>query len=306
MSYAPGRQYGILNGMKDRIRVISLGMAALGLRLFSQVAPAVAGRCAAFVWFTPMRKPAGPRQAELAASSEVTMVRGLRLRSWGPADGPRTVFVHGWGGRWDQGEALIRAMVADGCRVSAFDFPGHGESRGLSTDVGRWIKVLKAMDFGEASVFVCHSFGFTAVANAVLEGVPARGVVAINPPLGLPFFVEAFRRRVKVALRVVPHLVKAIERRVPRVREITAVPLEDLSRRVALLYVADKSDREVPFEMHRQAMAVLGERFVATEGLGHNRVLGSERLVELVRRFVAEGQDHRRLEANARPEAVLR
>ncbi len=293
--------------MKDPVRLISLKLADLGLRLFADIAPAVAGRCAAHLWFTPLRKAAGPRQAELAASAQVGMAGGLRVRSWGPAEGPRVVFVHGWGGRWDQGEAVIRALVAEGCRVSAFDFPGHGESPGLSTDVGQWIRVLQAMDVGPAPVFVCHSFGFAAVANAVLGGVPARGVVAINPPLGLPFFVEAFRRRARLPLQVVPHLVRAIERRVPRVREITAVPVEALAKTAPLLYVADRSDREVPFEMHRRAMEGLGKRFVVTEGFGHNRVLGSERLIEVVTAFVAEVQgDQRCLDAKARPDPVLR
>lgn len=276
-------------GMKDPVRLISLRLADFGLRLFSDIAPAFAGRCAAFLWFTPLRKAPGPRQAELAAASAVTMVKGLRLRSWGPADGPGVVFVHGWGGRWDQGEALIRALVAEGCRVSAFDFPGHGESPGLSTDVGRWTRWLATADFGPAPVFVCHSFGFIAVANAILgQGVRARGVVAVNPPLGFAFFVEAFRRRARLKLTVAPHLVRMIERRVPHVRTLTAVPVEDLARRVPLLYIADRSDREVPFSMHRRAMEALGERFVATEGLGHNRVLGSERLIEVVRRFVVD------------------
>jgi pimeloyl-ACP methyl ester carboxylesterase len=269
----------------------------LGLRLFSNLAPVIAGSCAAFIWFTPVRRPPGPRQAELAAASSVVKVDGLRLRSWGPIDGPRVVFVHGWGGRWDQGEALIRALVAEGCRVSAFDFPGHGESPGLSTNISQWIAVLKGFDFGPSPVFISHSFGFVAVANAVLDGLPARGVVAINPPLGFPFFIEAFRRRARLALAVVPHMVRAIERRVPRARGLTAVPVVALARRVPLLYVADRSDREVPFSMHRVAMESLGERFVATEGLGHNRVLGSARLIEAVRAFVAEDQTRRVSEA---------
>ncbi len=282
--------------MKDRIRLISLSLAALGLRLFSNAAPAIAGHCAAFIWFTPLRKAPDTHQAERATQSAVTVVRGLRVRSWspkdgGPPDGPRVVFVHGWGGRWDQGQALIRALVAEGCRVSAFDFPGHGESPGLSTDIAQWIDWLATADFGPAPVFICHSFGFTAVANAVLRrNVPARGVVAINPPLGFPFFIEAFRRRARLNLTVVPHLIRLIERRVPQVRTLTSVPIEDLSARVPLLYVADRNDREVPFAMHRQAMEILGKRFVATEGTGHNRILTSTRLIEVVSGFVTEVQ----------------
>ncbi len=277
--------------MTDRIRNISLGLAAWGLRLLSGPAPRLAGHCAAFLWFTPLRKAADAHQAGLVAQSNVTWVRGLRLRSWGPENGPRVVFVHGWGGRWDQGALLIRALVAEGCRVSAFDFPGHGESPGLRTDIQQWIDWLAAADFGPAPVFVCHSFGFIAGANAVLgRGVAAGGVVAINPPLGFPFFVEAFRRRARISLKVVPHFVRLIEKRVPAVRTITAVPVEALSARVPLLYVADRNDREVPFAMHRSAEALLGERFVATEGLGHNRILGSERLLAVVRAFVVEVQ----------------
>ena len=277
--------------MTDPVRLITLRLAGLGLHLLSDIAPAQAGQCAAFIWFTPVRKAADACHAEWAAQSTVSVIGGLRLRSWGRLDGPHVVFVYGWGGRWDQGYALIRGLVAEGCRVSALDFPGHGESPGLSTDVAAWIDALAACDFGPAPVFVCHSFGFTAAANAVLRrGVAARGLVAINPPLGFPFFVEAFRRRSRLSLTVVPHLVRAIERRVPQVRTLTTVPIEALSRHVPLLYIVDRSDREVPFPMHRVAMETLGERFVTTESLGHNRILGSKQLLEAVKAFVVEVQ----------------
>lgn len=294
--------------MDTRFRLISLRLAAGGLRLFSHFAPAIAGRCAAYLWFTPPRRTPSKAYTDLTARSSVTVLRGLKLRSWGPPEGPCVVFVHGWGGRWDQGAALIRALVAEGCRVFAFDFPGHGESRGLSTDIAEWITVLKGFDFGPAPVFVSHSFGFIAAANAVLDGLAAKGVVAVNPPLGFAFFVEAFRRRAGVPLNVVPHFVRRIEQRVPQVRTLTAVPLVALGHKVPLLYIADRSDREVPFSMHRLAAETLGERFVTTEGLGHNRILASERLVGMVKGFVAEVQadGHNRLLANACPEPVLR
>lgn len=294
--------------MDTRVRRISLGLAARGLRLFSNVAPAIAGRCAAYLWFTPTRRPPDKAYTDLTARSSVTITHGLKLRSWGLPEGPCVVFVHGWGGRWDQGVTLIQALVAEGCRVFAFDFPGHGESPGLSTDIAQWIAVLKGFDFGPAPVFVSHSFGFIAVANTVLDGARAKGVIAVNPPLGFAFFVEAFRRRARVPLNVVPHFVRTIERRVPEVRTLTAVPIVELGDKTSLLYIADRSDREVPFTMHRTAMEVLGERFVATEGLGHNRILASARLLALVHRFVAEVQteDQSRLLANACPEPVLR
>lgn len=242
----------------------------------------VKGRLAGIMWFRPPRKAPHEHYVSLSASALSQTLsfgdHGTVVRTWGELNsGPHVVLIHGWAGRWDQFASLIPHLVGRNYVVSAFDFPAHGEAGGMSTDLLQWRSVLRDVQryLGETElVFVCHSFGFTAVAQAILAGeARAKAVIAINPATGLDFLLEAFARKLRLDEDVVPHLARSVESRVPAVRSITDFELDALVRKVPVLYFADRDDRQVPFERHASASRLLGDNFIASEGFGHNRVL---------------------------------
>jgi pimeloyl-ACP methyl ester carboxylesterase len=70
------------------------------------------------------------REIDWQAHLHQREVHGRRLNyvDIGEGEKPAVVFVHGWGGTWQNWLENIRCAAADGRRVVAFDLPGHGHS----------------------------------------------------------------------------------------------------------------------------------------------------------------------------------
>lgn len=263
----------------------------------------VRARLAAWLWFRPLRKPAASTYVTLCDASAVLPIDsavGGPLRIWGTgASGLHVHLVHGWGGRWDQFDALIRACIAAGHTVVAQDFAGHGEAGGSNTDLTLWIAGLcRQLEAAPAMrrVYICHSLGLAPMAYLVAKSAlsPA-AVIAINPPTRFDFMLESFLRKVRLPVSLAPLLEKRVCARVPEARSIADVDIAALAGRLPLLYIADQRDREVPLVEHTAAQHLLGDRFITTRGFGHNRILASALLSEKVSRFLEDQfpTDHR-------------
>ena len=100
------------------------------LRVLSVVAPGVAARVGARLWFAIPR----PRVHEDARKFLATgdrfdaRVKERRVAGWRWGNGPTVILLHGWGGYAGQLSAFVEPLVRSGYQVIAFDAPSHGES----------------------------------------------------------------------------------------------------------------------------------------------------------------------------------
>ncbi len=235
------------------------------------VAPEAGARWGARLWFTPPPPIPLDRLAQPPPGEETGVEldgRTLRATAWG--SGPLVLLVHGWGGRSEQLAALVGPLTASGHRVVAFDAPGHGRSgpgalggrRSTVPEFAAALRAAAAQDGGRVHAVVAHSFGATAAAFAVRLG------------LG-------------------PRVRSRLERRVLRTVGLpwAAFDPSAAARTVAVpptLVVHDRHDREVPFDEGRRVVGAWPDaRLIATDGLGHRRLLRDPGVVEAVARFVA-------------------
>jgi pimeloyl-ACP methyl ester carboxylesterase len=270
--------------------------ARVALRVASALAPGAAAVLAERLWCTiPRGKP-----APAAKPGTVVKITGGVAEVWG--DGPAVYFLHGWGGRRGQFDAFVEPLVHKGYRAVALDAPGHGDAgpgaygqrRGLLTEfceaLGSAIRT-----FGPAYAVVGHSLGGLAITLALLDEMPAERAVVIAPAPDTLAYTVDFARRLGFSEGVRRRFMGRIERRVgrqmsdfdvlARARETEVTPLPPL------LIVHDRNDREVAFEDGR-ALAEAWPRadFVATQGLGHRRILHDPQVVQLVVDHIAEGR----------------
>jgi len=116
-------------------------------------------------------------------------------QSWGPADGPVVVLVHGtgaWSGTWFE---LPQSLAAGGWRVVALDLPPFGMSERVAPAMGfdysrpaQARRVLSVIDaLGDAPVtLVGHSFGAGPALEAAMQSSSrVRRLVLVDPALGL-------------------------------------------------------------------------------------------------------------------------
>ena len=255
--------------------------------------------------FTTPRHHARParERAILATARPFTIDVALRsprwhgqhrqLAAWRWGHGPVVLLVHGWEGRGSQLGALVEPLVAAGLSVVTFDAPAHGDSPGsqlyLTDHADSVVDVVAAI--GPVHAIVAHSFGAAAVLLAQSRGnVDAPRNVMIAPNAVVDDAVAKFARVVALDDRdrttVEAQLAQQSGIGVDSLRLDQLVGVRESS----LLVIHDCGDREVPFEDgQRLAMLWPDAQLVATDGLGHRRILRDPSVIAAVVGAVREG-----------------
>lgn len=229
---------------------------------------------------------------------------------WGR--GPTVVLAHGWHGRASQFATLARELVSEGFRVVAFDAPAHGESRARGTYIGDWLDALTAVQHrhGRLHAVVGHSFGGLAAVVAVMGGLEAERVVTVSAPADGDALLEQFQAQLRYDDDIAEQLRVGFARRFfpdePDVLGRLSGIGRPLPAGVELLVAHDERDPAMPFrEAVRLVRAHPGSSLLATEGLGHNRILTADVFLDAVLAFVG-GSDVVRAGGRTPPVARLR
>jgi pimeloyl-ACP methyl ester carboxylesterase len=208
----------------------------------------------------------------------------------------RVLVTHGWRSRTEFMRAPIEALVAQGYRVYALDFPGHGASSGRRLDLKLAVEAVKAASdwFGPFLAIVGHSFGGAVAVNAAagsIEGVeaaPTARIVTIASPTVMEDIFDGFGDIVGLAPHSLRHMKASVNAEAGR-------PLSDFNSRALLtampvesLLIHSRDDREVaPY--HAELVAGAGKHVTLEwlDGLGHRRVLTDARVVRSIVQFVS-------------------
>lgn len=275
----------------DRSKIMLSTLRPL-MRGFSHLAPRMATRVASAIFLRPPRATMPWRERWWATEAEEMSVLygGGRLAAWrwGWGSGRKVLLVHGWGGRGLQLGALAEPLMEAGFDVIAYDAPGHGQSSGSRSSLPAMADAVGTMarSLGGVDAIVAHSFGASACTNALARPQTAPEVqrlVYLAPATDMIGLTEQFTHLVGFGPHIAPRLRRGIERRF-------GVPFEEwqslgIARRMQhpLLVVHDRQDREVSFaEGDALSQAWPGAELLATDGLGHRRILRQPSVVERI------------------------
>lgn len=224
--------------------------------------------------------------------------RGADVDTYEWGEGTRVVVLaHGWDGRAAQFSRLVREFVVEGYRVVSFDAPAHGSSAGRRTYLVDWLDVFTVLQqrHGRFEAMIGHSFGGLATLVGAAGGTDAARIVTIAAPADADLLLRQFQGMlgysdaVSAAMRE-----RFASRYFPGERDPFAwlsTVRRPLPAAVPLLVVHDEGDRVVPFgESARIATANPGARLLATTGLGHNRILAADVVLDAVVDFVTSPQ----------------
>lgn len=281
----------------------------LAYRASAALAPSLAVLWAERMFLTPPRAT-HPESAffdliDAQCTYVVSKGRHIATWRWGPSDAPAVVLAHGWGGRASQMRAFVMRLAAAGFRVIAYDQPAHGRSEGEVTGLPDFADALAAVaaHHGGVQAVIAHSLGGAGAAIAIAQGLSVRRTVLISPPSDLLGHSRRFARWFRIPERVRRAMQAAVEERYGvRWAELETHRLAPRLDSEALV-IHDRDDRVVPF---RQGVALAqawpGARLLATEGLGHGRILEDEGVSRAAVEFIA---GHSRVASPAAPQVPV-
>ena len=216
--------------------------------------------------------------------------RGVDVDTYEWGAGTRTVVLaHGWNGRASQFSMLVRELVNDGYRVVAFDAPAHGASGGRRTYLVDWLDVFGALQerYGAFDAMVGHSFGGLATLVGAAGGIDAGRVVTIAAPADADLLLSQFQGMLGYSDAVAAGMRERFASRYfpgePDPFAWLSTVRRPLPAGLPLLVAHDHGDRVVPFgEAGRIVAANPGSQLLATRGLGHNRILTDDAVLDAV------------------------
>ncbi|MET4095787.1 esterase/lipase [Arthrobacter sp. UYCu712] len=271
----------------------------VAMRLLDAVSPYIAARLAS-VLFWHLGRPSSVRAVdreihESAAVEQVVFGRtAVTVYTWGTGNSV-ILLVHGWRSRASRFSHLVKALMSRGHMIVSFDAPGHGASGKGPSNVVEWAGIIRELEarYGHFDAVVGHSFGVLAAFHAVRMGITTGRMVTIAGVHSLEHLVTSFTRVIRLPTR-------ARVRFRDRINQLVLVDssfewgqivsqLDSDSSWMPLLVVHDSSDAVVGIDQagliadgHAGSASVL-----YTEGLGHNRVLADQRVVDAVTEFVS-------------------
>lgn len=255
------------------------------LTLSERVWPALAVRGAYRVFGTPLPSKWLHRRQPDLARWRITRLpfEDASLTLYQPPPGPHgpvVVLLHGWGGYAAQMLPLAQALSAQGLRPLLVDLPAHGRSEGSTSNLPQFARAIdylvarQQQQGHEVRAVVAHSLAANAAAHAASRGTPMDRLVLLAPPASPHEYTRLFAHVFGLHEGTRAAMQKLIEARegilMPQFEPAAVGPRV----RVPTLVVHDRGDSINRFaDGQAYAHAVRGAQLLATEGLGHRKIL---------------------------------
>ena len=208
--------------------------------------------------------------------------------------GPVALLLHGWGGHARQMLPLADTLADQGMRVVMVEMPAHGRSRGATSNLPQFARVIeyvvaRLMQEGHhIGAVVAHSLAANAAAYAASRGTPMDRLVLLAPPASPHEYTRLFAHVFGLHEGTRAAMQKLIEAREGILMPQFEPAAVGARVRIPTLVVHDRQDSINRFaDGVAYCEAIAGAHLVATEGLGHRRILKDETVLREVAAFMA-------------------
>lgn len=286
-------------------------LVRVGFRLASHIAPRHTGRAAFRLFCSPMRSTAlSAGERRLAAHMRPLVdtaeqcgighpdgtVRAYRWRHRGNRPLGRVMLVHGWTASTLVMAAFVQPLLDRGFEVVALDLPAHGKSSGrlLTLPIGARALQAVADRYGPLTGVITHSIGSSVTLLAMEGGAPLDRrleiprMVMIAAPNRLDKVTSSFGDLIGLSHSARSSLDEEILR-VAR-RPLAEFRSDRLLQRTGTeaLVIHDEDDEYVDFASAEAIVAANpGARLLATNGLGHRRIIIDGQVVQAATDYLA-------------------
>ena len=284
----------LTHALKATERSLILSAIRTSVRLGSVVAPDRTAQSVARRFFETAR-PTLERQRFRGAKPQVGLQAvpdgKITTFRWGAVGrAPTVLLMHGWNGWAQQMEDFVAPLRQRGFAVLAFDHVAHGLSDGNRTSLPVMIRSTEAVMAATDRIVgaIAHSLGAAALASVLASTRrELAGATLIAPPSDPRPYLTGMARMLGTPERLLPAIHTQAE-------AFAGVPFDRLvmrpwlARRIRtpLLVAHDVDDREVPIAHGYAYTMGTRARLIATDGLGHTRILRDRHVVDSAVDFV--------------------
>lgn len=263
-------------------------------KILNAVSPFFATRFAARLFLTPFRYKLPKREMEMDRSSQKERVtvpsirREIVVYHYGQGE-RKILLVHGWSGRGTQLSVMAEALKDQGFGIVSFDAPGHGRAPGKISMMPFFTQAALHLEtlYGPFDAVIGHSLGGMASLRAVKEGMNPRRLVIIGTGNSVTHITEEFIRNLGLSPRIAHRMKEYLDNKFQQ-------DLEELSGAVSAdaveaptLVIHDEDDIDVPVNAaHEIGKSLKNAELLITQGLGHRRILGDQRVINRIVKFL--------------------
>jgi pimeloyl-ACP methyl ester carboxylesterase len=249
------------------------------------------------IFFTPFRYKTPEKEIEAAETAQLFSVtcssKRIQCYQWGMDESkPYILFVHGWAGRATQFRRFIEPLNKAGFNVIGFDGPAHGKSEGKRTSIAEFEEVIKAICQikGLPAGIIAHSFGGGAALYSISRGLNVKKLINIASPTIGDRIIESYLKAIGGSKQTGENFKALVKKKQGKAfKEYTALEMiKSVPKDFNLLLVHDEQDKDVNIDHAKELIKVYpAAHLLTTTGLGHNRILKDDKVIEACVSFLS-------------------
>jgi len=224
----------------------------------------------------------------------VTLYDDLTLQCyrWGEASHPKVLLVHGWSTTAQSMTHFTHALLHNKYQVISYDALRHGESQKSFSDLASWADSVRAViqDIGEVECIIAHSFGGAAVTVASKLGLETKKLALIAPIHDIAAVADDFAERFGIPLDIIKKMRSYTWEKNEEHFHKYGTNWNDIVHsgfNVPTLLIHDANDKEIGVSHSKQIYQMWQwARLIETKGLGHRKILDSQKVVDDVLHWV--------------------
>ena len=221
-------------------------------------------------------------------------IDGITVHGWRwnhPAE-KKVLILHGFESTVVNFDKYIKALVAKGYEVLAFDAPAHGRSEGTQINAPLYKRTILEINklYGPIQSFMAHSFGGLAVCLALEEisHTADHRLVLIAPATETTTAIDTFFNFLHLDPAVRPEFEKLIIKKGGVGSAWYSISRAMKNVRAKVLWIHDEEDDTTPVS---DVLKVRSENhpnieFVITKGLGHRRIYRDNKVAKMIIDFL--------------------
>lgn len=251
-------------------------------------------RFAAKLFTTPIKHTMPKREIQMDRESVQFKLpvpaidNDITVYQYGKSD-RKILLVHGWSGRGTQLVKIADELLKLGYSTLSFDAPAHGKSKGKTTLMPEFIASIVELEkqFGPFEFAIGHSLGGMSILNAIARGFQTKKAVTIGSGDIIQDIIDDFVAQLELKPVFGEKLKDHFETKFGQEMDSFSASRVAKNVDIPILIIHDTEDSDVnvkaAYHIHEN---LKNSELLITEGLGHRKILGNEKVIQNIIKFI--------------------